>query len=145
MITPNIAVVELSEWENISDEGLRQRAQKSAGGWAHFFLARVGPNEAGLLVLDLLTRPPSANVREIFVVPGYRRMGIGEGLLAHAEVVARQRALPTLHLQVHPLVEDTSRQFLTQWYRRSGFITEGGHSDKMTKTLLDLGGPKGEE
>lgn len=144
MSTPNITVVALSEWENLSDDGLRQRAQKSVGGWAHFFLARVGQNEAGLLVLDLLTRPPSASIREIFVVPGYRRRGIGEGLLAHAEAVARQSALPTLYLQVHPLDGDTSRQFLTQWYGRNGFIAERGHSDKMTKALLDLGGPKGD-
>lgn len=137
MIT-NVIVSDLCDWRSLANSQLRARAAKSTGGWAHFFVARVGTQEAGILVLDLLDRPPCASIREIFVSPCYRRRKVGETLLAHAEKVARRENLLRIVLEAHPLDTDTSREFLVQWYRTNGFITVDGHPGKMTKELAVL-------
>ncbi|MGS1035943.1 GNAT family N-acetyltransferase (plasmid) [Burkholderia glumae] len=131
----DISVVVIPEWQAPQNDALRERARLSAGGWAHFFIARVGIKEAGLLVLDLLDRPPHASIREIFVLPAYRRRGVARELLKHAIGIAKGNHLPKIVLEVRPLDSATSREFLTQWYRRSGFDSEHGGADLMMKAL----------
>ncbi|NIF54824.1 GNAT family N-acetyltransferase [Burkholderia sp. Ax-1724] len=135
MMGATIEVLEFSEWRNLASKLLLERAKLSDGGWAYFFLARIGDDEAGLLVLDLLDRPPCAFIREIFVVPIYRRNRVGATLLAHAEMVARRNHLPMLRLEAYPLDDGTSREFLTRWYLRNGFSVEHGRADRMAKAL----------
>ncbi|MBN3813425.1 GNAT family N-acetyltransferase [Paraburkholderia sp. Ac-20347] len=131
----NISVVEIQDWQNLKSDLLRERARRSAGGWAHFFIAHVGSEEAGILVLDILDRPPRASIHEIFVLSEYRLRGVGGTLLMHAVDVAKFKLLPTLDLEVFPLDTATSREFLTQWYFRSGFDAEQGCARRMVRTL----------
>ncbi|MEX3690331.1 GNAT family N-acetyltransferase [Paraburkholderia sp. BR14263] len=77
-------------------------------------------------------------MREIFVVPAHRRCGVGEDLLVHAEMVARRKNLPELRLEVYPLDDGTSREFLVRWYLRNGFSLERGRTDQMVKVLSGL-------
>ncbi|WP_186467899.1 MULTISPECIES: GNAT family N-acetyltransferase [unclassified Burkholderia] len=126
-------VAAVDGWQCFKHDLLRARAQRSNGGWANYFLLHVGSDEAGLMVLDILDRPPCAVIREIYVLPDFRQGGLGDQLLSHAQTVAEHRLLRTLKLEVRPLDASTSLEWLTQWYLKRGFREDPTRPAEMIK------------
>ena len=58
-----------------------------------------------------------AYLNRLSVLPGYRRRGIGERLVAHVAALARAASIPTVSIGVIGEHEDLQR-----WYRKLGFV-----------------------
>jgi GNAT superfamily N-acetyltransferase len=75
-----------------------------------------GDVPAGITALRDFT-PGVAEVKRVYVEPGYRGAGVGRMLLEAAESVARERGLETLRLDTHDRLIEANRLYAAMGYR----------------------------
>ena len=75
--------------------------------------------EGGALVglIETIAQPDHLFIENIAVAPAHRGQGIGRGLLAHAERIARGRGVPEIRLSTNSAFESNIRLYRSVGYR----------------------------
>jgi GNAT superfamily N-acetyltransferase len=103
--------------------------------WMHF-VARVGDDVIGCVLLDLATPPPSApgRLRQMAVDPARRGTGVGRALVHAIELDARAHGVPSIEMH--------ARSSAIGFYERLGYRVVGAPFTEigiphvtMTRTL----------
>lgn len=126
----------IEERHAVSDPFLRTRVEAGKRLGTREFVALVDGREAGLLIFEHFPNSRMGVVYEIFVLPDFRRKGVGRLLLDRADFVALASACKELRLHARSLdqahVDDAQ---LMSWYGRSGFERDASDPGWMKKNL----------
>jgi GNAT superfamily N-acetyltransferase len=96
--------------------------------------------EAGFLLLDLMKEAAdtfeSLLIYDLFVLPEFRRRGIGQAAIMHAERIALPGQYRNMIVIAHPLDETNTTESLIAYYSKFGFrpYTEAG-AEHLKKEL----------
>lgn len=125
--------------ESLRNATLRDRATRAHCGRSLEFVAFAGKEEAGFLSYEDWSDRASAFVYEIFVLPSYRRQGLGSALLLHAEGIAAQLKCEHIRLKPHALDENPDQSRLKAWYSSQGYREDADDPEHMHKPLQKRG------
>lgn len=118
-------ISEIKDLSNFRAADLRDRALKSRSDRSLYFLASIDEQEAGFLCFDDWSDQQLGFIYELFVLPEYRRQGIGKALLSHGESLALQLGCKVIRLKPHALGQDLNTDHLTIWYYKLGYRATG--------------------
>jgi GNAT superfamily N-acetyltransferase len=128
--------VQIEENYAVKDSFLRERIAHGKRPGTREFVALSEGVEAGLLIFEHFPSTSLGFVYEIFVLEGFRGLGIGNLLLSKAEDVALESACTMLHLTARSLDQEFIKDDdLKSWYLRKGFIHNFSDSGDMLKRL----------
>lgn len=135
--TPVIS--KIANLTELQDSTLRVRATRAHCTRSLEFIALVHGEEAGLLSYEDWSDKESAFIYEIFVLPPYRRQGLGTALLLHAEQQAAQLNCKSVRLKPHALDIEPNGAHLKSWYVRQGYQEVADDPEHMEKFLRKQG------
>lgn len=119
----------------IQDSLLRYRAQRGHGGRSLEFVALNQGIEMGMLSYEDRSDSALAFVYEIFVLPQFRKQGVGALLLSYAESIAIQQQCKLVRLEPRPLGETPDLGQLKSWYTGAGYRRSEQYPELMEKPL----------
>jgi GNAT superfamily N-acetyltransferase len=117
---------------------LCKRAERANGGRSQEFVALVNGEEAALLSYEYWSDQSVGFIYEIFVLPEFRKQGIGALLLSYAEERARQLHCTYIRLEPYALDQVTDRDRLVAWYTKNGYFQKSNDPKKMEKDLTTM-------
>lgn len=120
----------------IHDITLRKRAEKGHCSRSQEFVALLNGQEVGLLSYEDWSENQLGFIYEIFVLPPFRRQGIGEALLSHAESYAQQLGCKSVELKPHPLDQKPDKKQLISWYMKASYRASVEIAEHLEKFLL---------
>lgn len=92
--------------------------------------------QSGLLIFEHFPERSLGLVYEIYVLAEFRKMGVGNLLLSHAQTIAVDSACQALRLLARSLDQEfISDDDLMSWYGRKGFDRDAGNIGWMQKNL----------
>lgn len=128
-------IYNITDIADLRDTTLRDRATRAHGPRSEEFVALVRAEEAGLLSYEDWSDRGSAFVYEIFVLPNYRRQGLGAAMLLHAERYAVQLNCENIRLKPHALDREPTDAQLRAWYKNLGYSEMADDPELMEKRL----------
>lgn len=128
-IEPAVSQGEVSSSE-LRDRISTLKVPKSEEFIAH---SRDG-SEAGFLSIEPIEYSRLLFIQTIFVLPEFRRRGLGSSFLAFAENLAEERGFPVIWLRPRSLDVDINDDELVEWYSRMGYKWDDT-KDHMEKAL----------
>lgn len=134
----NSHMPEISKLLRLSDlrnAVLRERAERGHCPKSHEFIASMNGEEAGLLSYEDWSEKELGFIYEIFVLPSFRRQGIGEFLLTQAESYAHKIGCKSVRLKPYPLEQEPDRNRLIAWYAKTGYRRMTDAPELMEKHL----------
>ncbi|WP_425520985.1 GNAT family N-acetyltransferase [Xanthomonas nasturtii] len=125
--------------KDLEDAALRERASRGHGGRSCEFVAIVDGQEAGLLSYEDWREKSVGFIYEIYVLPLFRRQGIGETLLKHGEEYALALGCSLVQIKPYALDREPSTEQLADWYRRAGYLTTKESTEHLEKRIGEFG------
>ena len=107
-----IMVLEIHAPNEIASEVLCDRAKRALGGRSTEFVAVVNGVESGLLSYEDWSDQKIGFIYEIFVLPDFRKRGIGTALLSYAEGLAAQLSCTKTRLNARAFDGETKQEVL---------------------------------
>ena len=127
--------VEISDPSDVENDLLRERVLAGRTSKTSHFIALRDGVEAGLLIYEDWGRPEGF-IYEIFVLPDFRRSGIGTWLLSYAEIVSLQLGRTSVRLIARSLARnELSDEVLTSWYESMGYVRSPLEEGMLEKPL----------
>jgi len=120
---------------SLQSAALRERAERGHCPRSKEFLASQDGEEAGLLSYEEWGNNEPGFIYEIFVLPAFRRQGVGKVLLAHAESYALQLGCKSIRLKPYALDQEVDQSRLIAWYAKAGYRQVPGDHEHMVKVL----------
>jgi len=74
-------------------------------------------------------------IYEIFVLPPFRRQGVGRSLLFYAEEYALRLGCNSIRLKPYTLDDNFKQSDLLDWYVKEGYCRTPGDQEHMVKAL----------
>lgn len=128
--------VHIEEIQAADHPFLRERIERGKRPGTREFVALIDGVDAGLLIFEHFPNGSLGLVYEIFVLPEFREIGVGNLLLSHAETVALNSECLTLRLMARSLDQEViDDENLATWYGRKGFIRDASDPSWMQKSL----------
>jgi GNAT superfamily N-acetyltransferase len=128
--------VEIEETSQVTQPLLRERVANGKRLGTREFVVLIDGQEAGLLIFEALSNGSFGLVYEIYVLPEFRGMGVGNLLLSRAETVALDSACNVLRLSARSLDQEfINDESLMSWYGRKGFTRNACEPGWMQKNL----------
>lgn len=123
--------------DDLKSVTLRERVKKAHIIRSKEFLATEDGEEVGFVSYEDWGNNEPGFIYEIFVLPSFRRKGVGKLLLAHAENYAFQMGCKFVRLKPYTLNEDFDQNLLVDWYSKEGYSFIPGDQDHMLKILSE--------
>ena len=123
----------LSELKNIF---LHERAVRMHGVRSIEFVASINEKEVGFLSYEDWQDRSQGFIQEVFVLPNFRRNGVAQSLLKHAENHANRLNCTSVKLKPYALNQDPEIRSLISWYLRNGYIRSFSEPELMEKFLV---------
>ena len=98
---------------------LRERLERGHCSRLQGFFASHNGKESGLLLYEDWSDRKSGLIYEIFVLPSFRRKGLGALLLIYAEQYAIQLGCDVLRLKPYALAQESDNITLKKWYKKT--------------------------
>lgn len=114
---------------------LRERAARGHCAKSQEFVASLDGEEAGLLSYEDWGNKKPGFIYEIFVLPSFRRRGVGNSLLAYAESYAQQLGCNSVRLKPYALDQEPEQSQLIAWYAKAGYCQRPDDPEHMEKHL----------
>tara|TARA_R110000751_G_scaffold216349_1_gene319641 strand:+ start:2809 stop:3213 length:405 start_codon:yes stop_codon:yes gene_type:complete len=128
-------VVKIHTPNEVTDKVLSDRAKRASGGRSTEFIAVVNGVESGLLSYENWSDQAVGFIYEIFVLPDYRKQGIGAALLSYAEDLAIHYGCKKTRLRARAFDDETKQEVLVSWYTGKGYVQESVGAEQMEKSL----------
>lgn len=123
---------------SVSHPILRDLAERAKSGRSINFIAKVEEDEVGFLCYEDWTDQSNGFIYEIYVLPAYRQIGIGNRLLSYAEGLARSLGCTSIRLEPHAFDRTVTLDLLRSWYANKGYVRMAGEANKLEKALSNL-------
>lgn len=120
---------------SLKDEVLRNRAKQAHNPRSQEFVMVIDGEEAGLMSYEDWSHQSVGFIYEIFVLPKFRRQGIGASLLSYGEELAVRLGCTHIRLQVRAFDKTIEPEKLFSWYENTGYVEESGGSEYMSKII----------
>lgn len=130
-----LKINKINSLSEVKDSTIQYRAKRAKSGWSQEYVARVEEAEAAFLSFEYGSDKSSGFIYEIFVLPDFRKQGIGTELLSYAESLAIDLNCSVVRLEPYALDELVNLEFLVSWYRKKGYEYMTNDTEKMEKTL----------
>ncbi|WP_267116626.1 GNAT family N-acetyltransferase [Xanthomonas sacchari] len=134
-----LAISAIKTPEDLHDETLRERALRGHVGRSCDFAALVNGQEAGLLSYEEWKEKNLEFIYEIYVLPRFRRQGIGKSLIEYGEKHALQLGCRLVQIKPHALNQEPNTDQLVDWYRSAGYLRAEESSEIWEKHIGNLG------
>ena len=134
-----VKITQLACLSDLRSTTLREHAERGHCGRSSEFLASVNREEAGLLSYENRSDEESGFIYEIFVLPSFRRRGIGESLLLYGESYALQLGCTSVRLKPYALEQQPDQTQLIAWYTKTGYRQATDDPEQMEKSLRTQG------
>lgn len=121
---------------NVKNEELRQRVKRASSGRSCEYIAEINEREVALLSLEDWSHKGFGFIYEVYVLPEFRKQGIGESLVTYAE--GKAKSLGCLRIQLEPRAFDhlIDSNWLVSWYAKQGYAISKNNRDHMEKSLV---------
>ena len=127
---------DLSIDNTIHSKELRERAKRSPITDKRLCLLVLhNKKEVGYLAFDLWPSKDYIVIYELYIIPEYRRKGIGTIVMKKAEKIAAEFGNLSIHLRPEPLSRKISKEQLIEWYRKQGYSPLADNPDLFVKEL----------
>lgn len=133
-----LGIIEVQTSALVSNRTLRDLAERAEGGRSRRFIAKFKEHEVGFLCYDDWADQSNGFVYEIYVLPAYRQIGIGNSLLSYAEDLARSLGCTSIRLEPHAFDRTVTLDLLLSWYANKGYVPMTGDATKLEKALSNL-------
>jgi len=130
-----IKINKINDLDEIKNNLLRERAERSKTGRSIEFIAVSDESEAAFLSYEDWSDKSLGFIYEIFVLPEFRNEHIGSTLLARAEEVAINLGCSRLELDVHAFDRTIDKASLYSWYSDKGYVRISNKPERMTKPI----------
>ena len=130
-----LQVIKINVLSEVKNEVLHDRAKRARNARTQEFIAVTNGTEHGLLSYEDWSDKSLGFIYEIFVLPSYRKQGIGAALLSYAEDLAIQLKCMYIQLKPYSLDQDTDQGLLISWYVEKGYIRKSDDKELMEKKL----------
>lgn len=121
--------------EGLKSEVLSEHAARGHCDRSQEYVALMDGEEAGLLSYEDWSDQSVGFIYEVFVLPGYRRRGVGAHLLLYAESRALQLFCKLLRLKPFALDQEPDETRLVAWYTKMGYSWSPVDHEVMEKCL----------
>lgn len=91
--------------------------------------------EYGLLSYEDWSDREAGFIYEIYVLPDFRKQGIGTALLLHVEDLAIQLRCTKISLDARAFDGETNQEVLWSGYQDQGYVQESDGAERMEKCL----------
>ncbi len=98
-----LSILKINEPGDLQDTVLRNRALSGHIGRSQEFVALANGREAGLLSYEDWRERKLGFIYEVYVLPSFRRRGVGEALLEHGEKYALQLGCNLVQIKPYAL------------------------------------------
>ena len=115
------AILKLPPSSNLRDPILRERMERGYCNRLQGFLASQNSEEAGLLLYEDWSDKKFGFIYEIFILPLFRKKGMGTLLLMYAEQHAIQLNCEIIRLKPYALAQEPGNILLKNWYGKNGY------------------------
>ncbi len=127
---------DLSIDNTIQSKELKERAERNPiTDKRHCLLVLLNQKEVGYLAFDLWPSKDYIVIYELFIIPEYRRKGIGTIAMKKAEKIASEYGNLSIHIRPEPLSREISKEKLIGWYRQLGYFPLVDNPDLFVKEL----------
>ena len=130
-----LEIVELARPTDVGDGIIRERAVRAKVRQSRQFVATLEGREAGYLSFDDRSDIQTGVIYEVFVLPKFRKLGIGSSLVAFAEELALSLKCVRLRLSAIPFDRSVTQDWLDSWYTRRGYIRASDGSNELEKDI----------
>lgn len=130
-----LEITKINTIDEVNNAVIRERAERARNGKSQEFCARLNGTEVALLSYENWSEDSSGFIYEIYVLPDFRKRGIGGELLSHAESVARQLGHRKIRLKANAFDHTVDIKWLISWYTRKGYLEIAERPYQMEKTL----------
>ncbi len=130
-----IEIAELTHPTDVVDEIIRERAIRAKVKQSRQFVATIHGREAGYLSFDDHSDTQTGVIYEVFVLPKFRKLGVGSSLVAFAEELASTLKCIRLRLSAIPFDRSVTQNWLDSWYTKRGYIPASDGSHELEKNI----------
>lgn len=130
-----LKIIRINNSNEIKNSTIQDRAKRASGGRSQEYVAIFEGAEAALLSFEDWSDKSIGFIYEIFVLPAFRKQGLGTELLSYAELLAVNLRCSAIRLEPNAFDRSVSSEFLVSWYRKKGYDYMTSDTDKMEKTL----------
>ena len=129
------AILKLPPSSNLRDPILQERMERGYCNRLQGFLASQNGEEVGLLLYEDWSDKKSGFIYEIFILPLFRKKGMGTLLLMYAEQHAIQLNCEIIRLKPYALAQEPGNILLKNWYGKNGYQQCMDDHEFMKKNL----------
>lgn len=115
-----LKILRVSSPSDLRSTTLREREERGHCAKSQDFVASLDTEEVGFLSCEDWTARKPGFIYEIFVLPPFRRRGIGSSLLSFAENYALTLGCKSIRLKPHSLDHELAQSRLIVWYKSAG-------------------------
>lgn len=126
----------INDPSDFNNELISCRAKRAHTSRSQDFVFMLDGEEAGFLSYENHNDKSIGFIYEIFVLPKFRRRGIGKSLLSYAENYAYQLQCNVVELKPCVLDQGMDLEQLESWYVNMGYAKKLDDPDKMEKHLI---------
>ena len=112
-------ILKISSSSELREPILRERLERGYCSRLQGFFASHNGKETGLLLHEDWSGRKSSLIYEIFVLPSFRRKGLGALLLICAEQYAIQLGCDVIRLKPHAIAQEPDDITLKNWYEKN--------------------------
>ena len=134
IMTDEFSIKLIPTTDVVTNPSLREHIRKTSVPSSHVLLAyTTDGSEAGYLSIEFNESYSVAFIYFIFVLPRYRKRGLGSAILNAGEQYADNRGFSCIWLKPRSLSLDTDEDRLVKWYSRHGYkwSDDGEHMEKV--------------
>ena len=131
-----LTINKINNLNEVKNSDIQYRAKRARGGRSQEYIVVFEGAEAAFLSFEDWSDKSIGFIYEIFVLPAFRKQGIGTELLSYAESLAMNLRCSVIRLKPNAFDRSVSSEFLVSWYRKKGYDYMTSDTDKMEKTLF---------
>jgi GNAT superfamily N-acetyltransferase len=131
-----LEIVKITNGIELKNEVLSEMACLARSGRSREFVALVGSSESAFLSYEDTPNRSIGFVYEIYVLPEFRRQGIGANLLSYAESLATELGCIRIQLKVHAFDRTVDMEWLASWYKNKGYVKKNDEPEIFEKLLI---------
>jgi len=128
-----LTINKINGFNEVKNSIIKKRAQRASNGRSQEYIAIFEGAEAAFLSFEDWSDRSIGFIYEIFVLPAFRRQGIGTELLSYAESLAISLGCSVIRLEPYAFDRSVSSELLVSWYRNNGYDIMTSDAEKMEK------------
>lgn len=128
-------LVKIETSNQVNNDTLRERIERARGGRSIEYILLIDGMESAFISFENWSDQSFGFIYEIFVLPIFRRQGLGSQLLFHAEELAKEFGCTRVELKANPFDRSIKKEQLISWYTKNGYLPKVEDPEKLEKII----------